>query len=119
MAGMTDGQKRAMLARMSYQDYLLNVAKMTPEVLPFLYWKWRTEQQAGGYYSSSQSAERGSAGFNGLGLKFAGGFQRRLFYVSLSGWERFGRASARGQVDSRGAAWQAVDEYNRSGATGL
>ena len=35
MAGMSAHEKRAKLAKMSYQDYLLNVAKMSPDALPF------------------------------------------------------------------------------------
>jgi spermidine dehydrogenase len=35
MAGMSTHDKRATLAKMSYQDYLLNFAKMSPDALPF------------------------------------------------------------------------------------
>src|SRR6267154_6081611 len=35
MAGTSQLDKRAALAKMSYQDYLLNLAKMSAEALPF------------------------------------------------------------------------------------
>ena len=35
MAGMTEEQKKAKLAKISYQDYLLNIAKITPDAIPF------------------------------------------------------------------------------------
>jgi spermidine dehydrogenase len=35
MAGASTHEKRAALAKMSYQDYLLNVAKISPDALPF------------------------------------------------------------------------------------
>ena len=35
MAGMSEEQKKARLAKISYQDYLLNIAKISPDAVPF------------------------------------------------------------------------------------
>jgi spermidine dehydrogenase len=79
MAGMTEEQKRAKLARMSYQDYLLNIAKMTPAALPFFLGNGGRNNKRVDTTPALESAERGSAGFNGLGLKFEEGFSEGSF----------------------------------------
>jgi spermidine dehydrogenase len=69
MAGMSVGEKRAKLAKMSYQDYLLNVAKMTPEAIPFFMGSGGRNNKRVDTTPALEAAERGSAGFDGLGLK--------------------------------------------------
>ena len=69
LAGMSDHEKRAKLARMSYQDYLLNVAKMTPEALPFFLGMGGRNNKRVDTTPALEAAEHGSIGFNGLGLK--------------------------------------------------
>jgi spermidine dehydrogenase len=69
MAGMSDHEKRAKLARMSYQDYLLNVAKITPDALPFFLGMGGRNNKRVDTTPALEAAEHGSVGFNGLGLK--------------------------------------------------
>jgi spermidine dehydrogenase len=69
MAGMSDHEKRAKLARMSYQDYLLNVAKIAPDALPFFLGMGGRNNKRVDTTPALEAAERGSVGFNGLGLK--------------------------------------------------
>jgi spermidine dehydrogenase len=70
MAGMSAEEKRAKLAKMSYQDYLLNVAKMSPDSLPFFIGSGGRNNKHVDTMPALEAAENGAAGFNGLGLKF-------------------------------------------------
>ena len=69
MAGMSDHEKRAKLAKMSYQDYLLNVAKITPDAIPFFLGMGGRNNKRVDTTPALEAAEHGSVGFNGLGLK--------------------------------------------------
>jgi len=69
MAGMTEAQKKAKLARMSYQDYLLNIAKVSREVIPFFMGNGGRNNKRVDTMPALEAAEHGSVGFNGLGLK--------------------------------------------------
>jgi spermidine dehydrogenase len=69
LAGMSDHEKRAKLARLSYQDYLLNVAKITPEAIPFFLGMGGRNNKRVDTTPALEAAEHGSVGFNGLGLK--------------------------------------------------
>jgi spermidine dehydrogenase len=69
MAGLPEHEKRAKLARMSYQDYLLNVAKMTPDALPFFIGAGGRNNKRVDTTPALEAAEHGSVGFDGLGLK--------------------------------------------------
>ena len=69
MAGMSDSEKRFKLAKISYQDYLLNVAKMTPEALPFFIGAVGRNNKRVDTTPALEAAEHGLVGFNGLGLK--------------------------------------------------
>src|SRR5579862_551004 len=68
--GLGEEEKRARLARMSYQDYLLNIAKVTPEAIPFFLGAGGRNNKRVDTTPALEAAERGSAGFDGLGLKF-------------------------------------------------
>jgi spermidine dehydrogenase len=70
MADMSLEQKRTALARMSYQDYLLRFAKMDPSALAFFLGNGGRNNKRVDTTAALEAAERGSAGFNGLGLKF-------------------------------------------------
>jgi spermidine dehydrogenase len=74
MAGMSAEDKRARLARISYQDYLLNIAKITPEALPFFLGNGGRNNKRVDTTPALEAADRGSVGFNGLGLKFEEAF---------------------------------------------
>ena len=69
MPGMSASEKKARLAKISYQDFLLNYAKVHPEVLPFLGGFTRNSKKVDST-PALESAEHGSPGTNGLGLKF-------------------------------------------------
>jgi spermidine dehydrogenase len=68
MAGMTTERKFAKLARISYQDYLLQYAKMTPEALPFFLGQGGRNNKRVDTTPALEAARRGSVGFDGLGL---------------------------------------------------
>jgi len=70
MAGMTADEKIARLAGISYQDYLLNIAKMTHDALPFFLAQGGRNNKRVDTTPALEAARRGSPGFNGLGLTF-------------------------------------------------
>jgi len=70
MAGMTADEKTARLAGISYQDYLLNIAKMTHDALPFFLAQGGRNNKRVDTTPALEAARRGSPGFNGLGLTF-------------------------------------------------
>jgi spermidine dehydrogenase len=69
MAGMSVAEKKARLAKMSYQDFLLNYAKVSHEVLIFAGGGSRNSKKVDSTPALEQ-VERGSMGTNGLGLTF-------------------------------------------------
>ena len=69
MAGLTARDKRAALAKMSYQDYLLNTAKMSPDALPFFMGAGGRNNKRVDTTPALEAAEHGLVGFNGLGLE--------------------------------------------------
>jgi len=69
MAGMSGHQKRAKLASISYQDYLLNVAKLAPDALPFFIGAGGRNNKRVDTTPALEAADHGLVGFNGLGLK--------------------------------------------------
>src|SRR5271166_287268 len=79
MAGVSDHEKRAKLAGISYQDYLLNIAKMTPEALPFFLGMGGRNNKRMDTTPALEAAERGLPGFNGLGLKFGERFSEASY----------------------------------------
>jgi spermidine dehydrogenase len=74
MAGMSSEEKKAKLAKMSYQDYLLNVAKISTEALPFFIGNGGRNNKHVDTTPALEAAVSGSPGFNGLGLKLDEGF---------------------------------------------
>jgi spermidine dehydrogenase len=69
MAGMNPHEKRAKLAKMSYQDYLLNIAKMSPDALPFFMGAGGRNNKRVDTTPALEAAEHGLVGFNGLNLE--------------------------------------------------
>ena len=69
MAGMSTHDKRATLAKMSYQDYLLNFAKMSPDALPFFMGSGGRNNKRVDTTPALEAAEHGLVGFNGLNLE--------------------------------------------------
>jgi spermidine dehydrogenase len=68
MAGMTVEQKIAALARLSYQEFLLRYAKMSPDALPFFLGQGGRNNKRVDTTPALEAARRGSVGFDGLGL---------------------------------------------------
>jgi spermidine dehydrogenase len=68
MAGMTVAQKIAKLERTSYQDYLLKIAHMSPDALPFFLGQGGRNNKRVDTTPALEAARRGSPGFDGLGL---------------------------------------------------
>jgi spermidine dehydrogenase len=79
MAGMTLEEKIAALARISYQDFLLRYAKMTPEALPFFLGQGGRNNKRVDTTPALESARRGSVGFDGLGLPDEESFRQGSF----------------------------------------
>ncbi|MBZ5557007.1 MAG: NAD(P)/FAD-dependent oxidoreductase [Acidobacteriia bacterium] len=79
MAGMTAEQKIAKLASISWQDFLLRYAKMTPEALPFFLGQGGRNNKRVDTTPALEAAKRGSAGFNGLGLTFEEEFRESSY----------------------------------------
>lgn len=69
MPGMSPEEKRAKLAKMSYQDYLLNVARISPDAIPFFIGSGGRNNKHADTMPALEAAEGGAVGFNGLGLK--------------------------------------------------
>jgi spermidine dehydrogenase len=74
MAGLNPDEKRAKLARISYQDYLLNFAKMTPDALPMFLGNGGRNNKRVDTTPALEAGQHGAVGFNGLGLKFEENF---------------------------------------------
>jgi spermidine dehydrogenase len=74
LAGLSPEEKRAKLARISYQEYLLNFAKMSPDALPLFLGNGGRNNKRVDTMPALEAAQFGAVGFNGLGLKFAENF---------------------------------------------
>ena len=79
LAGMSAEQKLATLARISWQDFLLKHAKMSPEALPFFLGQGGRNNKRVDTTPALEAARRGSVGFNGLGLTFEEEFRESSY----------------------------------------
>jgi spermidine dehydrogenase len=81
MPGLSDDEKKDRLSRMSYKDFLLNVVKVHPDVIPF--YQTRTHGLYGVGIDAVGALELwpNSPGFQGLNLK--PGPYRRLSFTAL------------------------------------
>jgi spermidine dehydrogenase len=79
MPGMTVEQKMAALARISYQDFLLRYAKMSPDALPFFLGQGGRNNKRVDTTPALEAARRGSVGFDGLGLQEEERFRQGSF----------------------------------------
>src|SRR5207248_71942 len=68
LEGLTIAQKEAKLAKMSYQDYLLQVARIAPDAIPFFMGQGGRNNKRVDTAPALEAARRGSPGFDGLGL---------------------------------------------------
>ena len=74
MAGLSEEEKRARLAKMSYQDFLLRTAKMSTDALPYFLGEGGRNNKRVDTMPALEAARHGAIGFNGLGLKFEESF---------------------------------------------
>ena len=112
MPGLSDDEKKDRLSRISYKDFLLNVVKVHPDVIPF--YQTRTHGLYGVGIDAVGALELwpNSPGFQGMNLK-PGPYRRLSFTalgehipkealrVSLPGWQRDHRAASGAISDSR------------------
>ena len=70
LPGLSVEEKRAKLARISYQEYLLNFAKMSPDALPLFLGNGGRNNKRVDTMPALEAAQFGAVGFNGLGMKF-------------------------------------------------
>ncbi len=80
LPGMSVAEKKAKLAKMSYQDYLLHVAKMDPGALPVFLGDGERNNKRVDTLPALEAAEHGSIGFNGLGLKIQETYNEGSFF---------------------------------------
>jgi spermidine dehydrogenase len=74
LAGFSAEEKRAKLSRISYQEYLLNFAKLSPDALPLFLGNGGRNNKRVDTTPALEAAQHGAVGFNGLGLKFEENF---------------------------------------------
>src|SRR5215471_7086461 len=79
MPEMSVDEKRARLARMSYQQFLLDVAKMSPDALPVFLGNGGRNNKRVDTMPALEAAQHGAVGFNGLGLKLEENFNEGSF----------------------------------------
>jgi spermidine dehydrogenase len=79
LAGMSVKEKIARLAKISWQDFLLNHAKVSPDAIPFFMGQGGRNNKRVDTTPALEAARRGSVGFNGLGLKFDAGFRESSY----------------------------------------
>ncbi|QUD88839.1 FAD-dependent oxidoreductase [Phenylobacterium montanum] len=80
MPGLTSDEKKDRLSRMSYQDYLVNVLKADPGVVP--YYRHQTDGLWGCGIDAISAIDCWGVGMSGFaGLKLAPGAMRRMGYT--------------------------------------
>ena len=79
MAALSVEEKIARLAKISWQEYLLTIAKMTPDALPFFLGQGGRNNKRVDTTPALEAARRGSVGFNGLGLTFEEEFRESSY----------------------------------------
>lgn len=70
MSGLSVEEKQRRLASISYQDYLLRYAKISTDALPFFLGQGGRNNKRVDTTPALEAAQRGSVGFDGLGLSF-------------------------------------------------
>ena len=80
MPGMSAEEKMSALAKMSWQDFLLRHAKVSPDAILFFRGQGGRNNKRVDTTPALEAARRGSPGFDGLGLKFPGeGFKESSY----------------------------------------
>lgn len=70
MAGLSQHEKKASLAKMSYQDYLLKVARVHPDAIAFFLGQGGRNNKRVDTMPALEEAQYDGVGFDGLGLEF-------------------------------------------------
>jgi spermidine dehydrogenase len=79
MAGMTVEEKIAVLAKVSWQDFLLKYAKVHPDAILFFRGQGGRNNKRVDTTPALEAARRGSVGFNGLGVEREEGFREASY----------------------------------------
>ncbi len=79
MAGLSEQEKKAKLAKMSYQDFLLNIAKISPDALPYFQGEGGRNNKRVDTMPALEAAYHDAIGFNGLKLKFEESFNEGAY----------------------------------------
>lgn len=79
MPGLSAEEKRARLAKMSYQDYLLKAAHVAPEAIPFVAGRGFRNSMRVDTAPALHAAQRGAPGFDGLGLELEHDYAERAY----------------------------------------
>jgi spermidine dehydrogenase len=79
MAGMSSDEKIATLTKISWQDFLLKYAKVSPEAILFFRGQGGRNNKRVDTTPALEAARRGSVGFNGLGLEREEGFREASY----------------------------------------
>lgn len=75
LAGVVPAEKAARLAKMSYEDYLLDIAKISKDALPFFFGTSFRNNKRVDTCPALEAARSGSPGFDGLDLPWEPPFQ--------------------------------------------
>ncbi|MBZ5559886.1 MAG: NAD(P)/FAD-dependent oxidoreductase [Acidobacteriia bacterium] len=79
LAGLSVEAKIAKLATMSWQDFLVQHAKVSSEAIPFFMGQGGRNNKRVDTTPALEAARRGSVGFNGLGLEVGEGFRESSY----------------------------------------
>jgi spermidine dehydrogenase len=77
--GLSPDEKRAKLAKMSYRDFLLNVAHVSPDAIAYFNGRGYRNNMRVDTVPALVAAFRGAAGFDGLGLNFDQSFKESSY----------------------------------------
>jgi spermidine dehydrogenase len=80
MTGLSVEEKKARLAKISYQDYLLNIAKMDPGALPVFLGDGERNNKRVDTMPALEAAQHDAVGFNGLGLELGESYNEGSFF---------------------------------------
>ncbi len=81
LPGLSAEEKMAKLARMSHLEYLRDVAKVSPDALPFFMGYGGRNNKRVDTMPALEAARNGSPGFNGLGLRWEETFNEGSYFL--------------------------------------
>ena len=79
LPGLTPEEKRVRLSKISYQEYLVTVANVTPDALPYFNGRGYRNNMRVDTVPALVAAFRGAAGFDGLGLDLDRSFKESSY----------------------------------------